>query len=108
MKKLILAAAVAMALIPSVGFTQDFDKGLAAAQSGDFAAALKEWLPLAEQGNAAAQRNLGMMYYGGDGVLQDYLEAEHWYRLSAEQGDVDAQHKLGMMYPLGAAPVSTL
>jgi uncharacterized protein len=31
---------------------QDFDKGLAAAQSGDYATALKEWRPLAEQGVA--------------------------------------------------------
>jgi TPR repeat protein len=35
--------------------TQDFGKGLAAAQSGDFATALKEWRPLAEQGDAQAQ-----------------------------------------------------
>ena len=38
---------------------QDFDRGLAAAQSGDFATALKEWRPLAEQGDALAQYNLG-------------------------------------------------
>ena len=30
-------------------YSADFDKGLTAAQSGDFATALKEWKPLAEQ-----------------------------------------------------------
>ena len=29
----------------------DFQKGLDAAESGDYATALKEWKPLAEQGN---------------------------------------------------------
>ena len=51
---------------------QDYAKGLAAAQSGDFAIALKEWRPLAAQGNANAQNNLGVMYENGEGVVQDY------------------------------------
>ena len=41
---------------------QDFQKGLAAAQAGDYATALQEWTPLAEAGDAAAQYNLGIMY----------------------------------------------
>ena len=41
---------------------QDYAKGLAAAQLGDFVTALKEWQPLAEQGDADAQNNLGFMY----------------------------------------------
>ena len=51
---------------------QDFDKELAAARSGDFATALKEWRPLAEQGKARAQYNLGVMFATGQGVRQDY------------------------------------
>lgn len=46
----------------------DFDRGLAAAQSGNFEAALREWRPLAEQGHVKAQYNLGVMYEYGDGV----------------------------------------
>ena len=34
----------------------------------DWAAALKEWRVLAEQGHANAQGNLGNMYYAGYGV----------------------------------------
>jgi TPR repeat protein len=44
---------------------QDFDKGLAAAQAGDYATVLQEWRPLAEQGHAEAQTNLGAMYDAG-------------------------------------------
>ncbi len=80
---------------------QDFDRGFAAAQSGDFATALKEWLPLAEQGHAQAQYVLGVMYNNGDGVVQDYAEAVKWYRLAAEQGHAWAQYNLGVMYENG-------
>ena len=78
----------------------------AQAQSGDFASALlKEWRPLAEQGHARAQNNLGVMYDNGYGVVQDTAEAVKWYRLSAEQGVARAQNNLGVMYELGKGVV---
>ena len=80
---------------------QDFDRGLAAAQSGDFETALKEWQPLAKQGNADGQYNLGLMYLNGDGVVQDYAEAVKWYRLAAAQSNMSAQNNLGVSYEYG-------
>ena len=61
------------ALLGAVGTSwgADFNKGLAAANIGDFATALREWRPLAEQGDAGAQFNLGLMYNEGQGVPQD-------------------------------------
>ena len=82
-------------------YSADFNKGLTAAQSGDFATAFKEWKPLAQQGDAYAQYNLGVMYDAGNGVLQDYKEAVRWYRLAAEQGLASAQFNLGWMYDNG-------
>ena len=82
----------------SVATAQNFNKGLEAAQSGDYQTAVQEWRPLAEQGNSDAQSNLGLMYYKGIGVPQDYAEALKWYRLAAEQGNSDAQISLGVMY----------
>lgn len=79
----------------------DFDKGLTAARSGDYAAALQEFRPLAEQGDATAQYNLGGMYASGDGVPQNDAEAVTWYRKAAEQGDATAQNNLGVMYDNG-------
>ena len=38
----------------------DFDKGWEAYYNGDYATALKEFKPLAEQGDAKAQFNLGV------------------------------------------------
>ena len=82
-------------------FAADFQKGLDAALRGDFATAQQEWRPLAEQGNAVAQYNLGQMYRNGDGVTEDDSQAVYWYRKAAEQGDSDAQLKLGFMYANG-------
>ena len=53
----------------------DYEAGLDAARRGDWATALKEWGPLAEQGDASAQFNIGLMYARGHGVRQDYAEA---------------------------------
>jgi len=72
-----------------------------AIESGDYTTALKELKPLAEQGEAAAQYNLGVMYYNGWGVIQNYKAAVKWYKLAAEQGDADAQYNLGLMYSKG-------
>ena len=83
------------------GCGPDFDKGVAATQSGDFATALGEFRPLAEQGDADAQYNLGVMYEKGKGVPQNYKTAVKWYRLSAEQGYASAQGNLGRMYARG-------
>ncbi len=76
----------------------DYQKGLTAYKSGDYATALREWKPLAEQGNAGAQYNLGQMYRKGKGVPQNDKTAVKWYKLAAEQGHASAQSNLGAMY----------
>ena len=55
----------------------------------------------AEQGDASAQFNLGLMYGKGEGVPENDLEAVKWYRKAAEQGDASAQLNLGFMYAEG-------
>src|SRR5262249_19517855 len=57
--------------------------------------------PMAEQGYAAAQYNLGRAYEYGQGVMQDYTEAAKWYRLAADQGYAVAQYDLGRMHEHG-------
>ena len=52
----------------------------------------------AEQGDAAAQAELGRRYYVGEGVPQDDAEAAGWTRLAAEQGHAPAQYSLGLLY----------
>ena len=73
-------------------------KALAAYNKKDYETALREWIPLAEQGHANAQYNLGAMYHKGEGVLQDYKTAAQLWKLAADQGHANAQNSLGAMY----------
>ena len=70
----------------------------AAYERGDYATAYRLIKPLAEQGIAKTQYNLGVMYQKGEGVPQDYTEAMKWYQKAAEQGHAEAQYNLGGMY----------
>jgi len=100
---LVLLLALAAAAAPATA--GPFEDGLEAADQahsrGDYAEAVKLWRPLAEQGDAYAQYNLGIMYKYGRGVPQDYAEAARWYRLAADQGNARAQNNLGFMYSNG-------
>ncbi|UZF93029.1 tetratricopeptide repeat protein [Bosea sp. NBC_00550] len=66
-----------------------------------YSAVLRHLRPLADQGNANAQFNLGFMYSNGQGVPQNHAEALKWYRLAADQGNAEAQLMLGAMYRNG-------
>ncbi len=77
-----------------------FEDGVAAYSKGDYATALRLLFPLAEQGNARAQLNLGVMYNNGWGVTQNDAEAAKWFRKAAEQGLANAQYLVGNMYVL--------
>jgi TPR repeat protein len=79
----------------------DFKAGLDAYNRGDFAAAYREWEPLAQSGDAHAQYNLGLLYARGHGVPQDRAAAAKWYEKAAEQGVPAAQYNLGVMYANG-------
>jgi TPR repeat protein len=98
---LILPVLLLTLLAGTPAFSADFQKGLTAAKSGDFATALREWEPLAKQGDAGIQSLVGSMYNEGKGAPQDYKTAVKWYRLAAKQGYALAQLNLGFMYSNG-------
>jgi hypothetical protein len=62
MKNLINIAIVSLTLLISNYALADFQDGLNAYDKQDYDAAFEEWQPLAKQGNADAQNNLGTMY----------------------------------------------
>lgn len=79
MLRLVLTTvALSLAAIASPASAQDFQRGLEAANQGDFAKALRNWRPLAEQGDAIPQHNLGVMYDNGRGVPEDLVSAYMW------------------------------
>ena len=99
MRRLLVAVLVVMLALPVAA--EDGQKGLDAYDRGDYATALRDWRPLAEQGFADAQYNLGVLYGIGRGVPQDYGEAVKWWHKAAEQGYAPAQALLGAMYKNG-------
>lgn len=77
------------------------EAGVAAFERGDYFRAVEQWRPLAARGDPKAQTALGLAYYHGQGVPQDYGEAAALYRQAAEQGYPYAQGLLGYLYFIG-------
>ena len=82
----------------------------------DYATALIWYRKAADQGNARAESNLGVMYHSGLGVPRDDAVAAIWYRKAADQdyaraqsdlrkaadrGNAAAQFNLGVVYANG-------
>ena len=95
LRRLLFILSLCLFIAPSAW--GDYQDGRKAYNRGDYATALKELRPLAEQGHAGAQYLLGYMYYKGQGVVQNGAEAVKWLRKAAEQEDVKAQYLLGYM-----------
>ena len=77
----LLAAAIIALFVPTN----------ASAQSAD------DYRVEAEQGDAMAQYNLGVCYYNGEGVAQNYAEAVKWWSKAAEQGQAEAKTALRLL-----------
>ncbi len=97
----IVLISVLLLVLAAPALAQSSSSGIGAYLRGDYAAALEIWRPLAEGGDARAQFKVGVLYYKGQGVPLDQVEAIRWYRLAAELGDIFAQFNLGFMYEEG-------
>jgi TPR repeat protein len=80
---------------------EPLNDALVAEGRGDYATALQIWRTLADQGDPAGQYRLGLMYYDGRGVPQNYAEAAKWFHLAVNQGNAAAKNLLGAMYANG-------
>ena len=99
-----LTSSVFLALALTTGAlvqAQTFEQSLAAYERSDYRTAFAGFKKLAEQGNAGAQFNLGLMYANGQGVPKDDQQAVVWYLKAAEQGVAVAQFNLGLRYANG-------
>ncbi|HLO50068.1 MAG TPA: tetratricopeptide repeat protein [Kamptonema sp.] len=76
----------------------NFETGIAAFESGNYAEALQILLPLAELGNPEAQFSVGCMYDPIFGIQADTTKAISWYRQAAEQDHPIAQNNLATLY----------
>ena len=95
------AVGLALSLLVQPTAAGQYEDGTAAYHSKDYQTAIKLWKPLAEQGDAKAQYNLGVLDAKGRGVPQNYAKAVKWFYKAAEQGYAKAQYNLGVMYKKG-------
>ncbi len=99
MKRLVLSAWLSVLLAGTA--SADFDAGLAAYEAGDYAAALREWRPVAVEGDLDAQFYLGETRLRGKGVARDFKTAADWLGKAAEAGHPRAQGVLAGLYAVG-------
>lgn len=64
----------------------DYDRGMAALQSGDYRVAIMEFTDAAQTGHAASQQKLGDIYRLGQGTTPDLVQAIKWLTLAYLNG----------------------
>ena len=62
---------------------------------------IKDFDAAAQKGDPRAQYNMGVFFFAGDGVKQDYETAVKWFRKAADQGVTEAEYNLGWCYANG-------
>ena len=89
----------------------DFDVAQAAANRGDFKAAIVDWLPLADDGNMLAAFNVARIFARGDGVPRNFERARHYFSVAASGGHARSMyfsHQCGIPPPTASAPPQSL
>jgi TPR repeat protein len=97
----ILSAVGLASVFAGTAVAGPLEDGEAAYQSGNFAAAFQLLNPLAAQGDADAQYDLGCLYANGEGVSQNVAQAVVWFAAAAARGMPPAEAVLGVMYSRG-------
>lgn len=96
-------------LLFSAPVLADYQAGLDAYHAGDYVTAMTEWKETASQApereNLAIYREtlyaIGMLYWQGEGVEQDYGVSAVWLKQAADINHPGAQVKLGYLYSMG-------
>lgn len=95
--------ALALLLGPSsfVHAADALNDALRAIEAGRHDKAAQILVPLATSGNAFAQYRLGILYYHGQGVVEDENQAIYWWKKAASQGYAEAMFQLGSAFLFG-------
>jgi hypothetical protein len=78
--------------------SERFREGVAAYDKGDFTQAFKIWLPLAQQADLAAMRNVALLLRTGKGVERDPARALWFYEEAGSKGFALAQVNAAFMH----------
>lgn len=82
-------------------YPADYDKGMDYYRNEQYTAAIKELMPLAENGHTNAMYRIGVMYYRGRGFTKNHEKTAHWMKLAAETGHRGAIYSMGWLYEHG-------
>ena len=97
-KTWLIASCLSLCLLAQPAVAGQFEDGQTAYDRGEYATALQLWQPLADQGVAQAQFNVGEIYLDGKGVPTNETEGLKWLQFAAEQGYAEAQNTLGNLH----------
>lgn len=92
-RKLTLLSALLLTLF-SVGSQADFELGMSYYETKEFEKAYKEFFQAAQYGDSDAQNNIGAMYYRGEYVSKNPVNAYAWMALAAQ----DENHKAAAIH----------
>jgi TPR repeat protein len=109
MRKISVALlAIFFGIYAAQSWSADLKKGIEAYSVGNYDAAIAEWQPLAENGNADGQFWLATLYANGMGVPQSDEIALKWFSLAADQDHGEAQYNIGLIHANGwGVPMDT-
>ncbi|QEY13593.1 energy transducer TonB [Cellvibrio sp. KY-YJ-3] len=71
----------------------DFNKGMDHYVKGEYEFAFKEFMSVAQYGDHDAQQNIGAMYFRGEHVEKNTIEAYAWFALAAQDPTIN-QNKI--------------
>lgn len=74
-----------------------YQKGKEFYDKKDYKNAISYYKQAAEMGSQDAMFSLGGCYFDGNGVEEDWDEAEKWYRIAGELGNGEAWYQIGFM-----------
>jgi TPR repeat protein len=79
----------------------DLEQGIYEINRGEFQAAIAQFRPLVNEGDAPAQYQMALIYQHGYSVPKDGMKALELFELSATQNYPDAQFELALIYSEG-------
>ena len=77
---------------------EQYEMGLEFYEEKIYEKALKHFNNAAEQGNSDAQYKLGLLYFCGEGVPKDFVEAKKWFETAYMKNNGPATYFLSCMY----------
>ncbi len=96
-KKLCFTLTFSLISLVNLAHGTSLQEAKSAIEAKNYKKAYEIYQSLAQEGDAKAQYNLGLMYASGDGVKYDLAQAANWYKKSADLGYKEAQYALAVM-----------